>query len=663
MLTATSLLSDVRSFDGTGNNVTNPSWGSAGVDLIRIAPAAYADGVSLPAGAGLPSARAISNAVADQGSAEALSQRLLSAMIYAWGQFLDHDLDLTTSASPSQLFNIAVPSGDPSFDPSGTGTQVIPLSRSLSDPATGTSTANPRQQVNSITAWLDGSQIYGSDAATALALRTLSGGRLKTSAGADGVVGTQDDLLPLNNAASFPNGTLLMANDAHLVPSSQLFAAGDVRANENIELTSVQTLFVREHNRIADAIRHANPNLSDESVYQAARAQVIAELQVITYREWLPALLGPNALPAYHGYNPNVNPGIANEFSTALFRLGHSQLANDVEFLDNNGNELGDAVPLSSTFFNPALVAAHGVDPILKYLSSDPSSEVDTKVVDSVRNFLFGAPGAGGLDLASLNIQRGRDHGLADYNTMRAAYGLPRVTSFAQITSDPALQAKLKSLYGDVNHIDAWVGALAEDHTPGGSTGPLIRAGLVDQFTRLRDGDRFWYQNLFSGATLQAIENTTLASLIARNTLTTNLQANVFVFQVGVHGTLFRDTNGNGRQDPREASLAGRTVDLLDAQTGEVVATTTTDAQGRYRFGVIEGLRLGSYQLRVGLTNGETQTTPRTTIVYTRGETASRTVDLGVSTRKKVSPPRSPRPGRPAPGRAMHRHGGPGTLA
>src|SRR5207237_6701908 len=142
---------------------------------------------------------------------------------------------------PARPFNVAVPTGDPYFDPTGTGTQVIPLNRSVSDPATGTAAGNPRQQVNTITSFVDGSQVYGSDAATADKLRTHAGGRLKTSPGADGVIGTGDDLLPLNNSTYFPDGTLSMANDAHVVPNDQLFAAGAVRANENIELTSLQT--------------------------------------------------------------------------------------------------------------------------------------------------------------------------------------------------------------------------------------------------------------------------------------------------------------------------------------------------------------------------------------------------------------------------------------
>src|SRR5205807_5908068 len=125
---------------------------------------------------------------------------------------------------------------------------------------------------------------------TADKLRTHVGGRLKTSPGADGVIGTADDLLPLDNSTYFPDGTLPMANDSHLVPDDQLFAAGDVRANENIELTSLQTLFVREHNLWAGKIAAANAYLTDEQIYQQARAIVIGEIQAITYNQWLPAI-------------------------------------------------------------------------------------------------------------------------------------------------------------------------------------------------------------------------------------------------------------------------------------------------------------------------------------------------------------------------------------
>src|SRR4029453_3591730 len=169
-------------------------------------------------------------------------------------------------------------------------------------------------------------------------------------------------------------------------------------------------------------------------------------------------------------------------------------------------------------FFDVTTLQETGIGPVLKYLASDNANEVDTHIIDDLRNFLFGPPGAGGLDLASLNIQRGRDHGLADYNSVRAAYGLPRVTSFEQITANTDVQDKLRHLYGRVDNTDLGVGALAEDHVRGSSTGPLIRAVLADQFTRLRDGDRFWYQRTFSGSALREIEGTTLADPLRRNT-------------------------------------------------------------------------------------------------------------------------------------------------
>ncbi len=601
--------SAVRSFDGTGNNLQHPDWGSDGVDLLRKSIAAYADGISTPGGTARPSAREISNTVSNQ-PAQTASSRDLSNFIYAWGQFIDHDLDLTTSASPREAFNIAVPTGDPQFDPLATGTQIIPLSRSKYDPATGTSTANPRQQVNTITAWVDGSMVYGSDATRAAALRSFTGGKLLTS---------DANLLPSNTAG------LANANDSHQTPDDQLFLAGDVRANENVELTSLHVLFVREHNRIADDIARRNPSLSDEAIYQQARQRVIAEIQAITYNEFLPALLGTNAITPYRGYNPNVNPGITNEFSTAAFRVGHTMIGDDVEFLDDQGNEIRDALPLSQAFFNPNVVRQTGIDPILKYLASDRSEEIDTQVVDSLRNFLFGPPGAGGLDLPALNVQRGRDHGLADYNTVRAAYGLPRVQSFAQITSDVALQQSLQKLYGNVNNIDLWVGGVAETHLPGSSVGPTFSRIIADQFQRLRDGDRYWYQNVFRGPELNDIQHTQLSDVIRRNTDLQNIQANVFVFQASISGRVFGDGNRDGAPNPREIGLSGRTVQLLDVDNN-VVATTLTDRNGEYRF---DHLSLGTYQVREVLPPGAVNTTalPQP-IAITRGMKVDR-IDIG----------------------------------
>jgi len=610
---------DLPTYDGTGNNLLNPDWGAAGTDFIRIAAAQYADGVDDPAGADRPSARLISEAVFAHPSDDVINDRDLSAFIYAWGQFLDHDIDLTLTQTPTESFNIAVPTGDPYFDPAGTGKQVIPLSRSIYDAATGTSSANPRQQINSISAFIDGSQVYGSDAATAASLRTFSGGRLKTSDG---------NLLPTAADGSF--------------------LAGDIRVNENVELISMQTLFLREHNRLADQFAKADPKLTDEQIYQQARRIVVAELQVITYNEFIPALLGKQ-LKAYTGYHADVNPGISNEFATAAFRIGHSMLGGDVEFLDNNGNEIRDAISLREAFFNPNLVKETGIDPILKYLASDRAEEIDTKVVDDIRNFLFGAPGQGGLDLASLNIQRGRDHGLPDYNSLRAAYGLAKVTSFAQITPDKALQDLLRQTYGSVDKIDAWVGGLAEKHVPGGSVGELFSRIIADQFTRLRDGDRFWYQNTLNKDQVRQIEQTTLADVVRRNTTVSNLQQNVFFLKTSISGTVFNDANQDGARNPNEQGLAGVTVRLLDAG-GLVVAQTLTDAQGNYSF---RGLDLGKYRVEEQTPSGvKTTSSPVIDTALTRGMDV-RHLDFGLIkvVAKQTAPPPTTKPMAPPPPR------------
>jgi hypothetical protein len=412
------------------------------------------------------------------------------------------------------------------LDQQGNFALTVRLASGTNDFTVRATTANPRQQVTHISAYLDGSMIYGSNATRANALRTFQRGALKMSAG---------NLPPLNTAG------LDNANDAHIYPDDQLFLAGDVRANENLELTAIHALFVREHNALAAAIAAGNPAFNDEQVYQAARRIVIAEVQVVTYREFLPALLGPNALRPYRGYRPDVNAGITTEFSTGAFRIGHTLVNDDVEFLDNDGEEIRAGLPLAFAFFNPAPLKEVGPDSLLKYLATDSAQEIDTQLVNGLRDFLFGPPGAGGLDLAALNIQRGRDHGLPDYNTVRRSYGLPAVTTVADITSDGALQAKLIGLYGNVNSMDLWVAGLAEDHLPGSSVGPTFQRIIADQFERTRDGDRNWYQRVFSGRQLAALEATRLSDIIRRNTTITKIQDNVFFF------------------DP-EATLAGLTV-------------------------------------------------------------------------------------------------------
>jgi hypothetical protein len=292
----------------------------------------------------------------------------------------------------------------------------------------------------------------------------------------------------------------------------------------------MHVLFVREHNRLCDEMAAAEPLLTGEELYQRARAIVGALMQVITYNEFLPVLLGPGAIPNYSGYDPLVNPSVSNAFATAAYRMGHSMLPTELLRLDeNNDTAFWGHLKLRNAFFVPAvLVDQGGIEPLLRGLAFQAMQRIDLRLVDDVRNFLFGQ-GTRGFDLASLNIQRGRDHGLPDYNQARVDLGLAPKAQFTHISSEPAVSSGLDAMYASVDDIDLWVGGLAEDPMSGALVGELVSTIMVDQFTRLRDGDRFWYQNVFAGQLLADIEATTLADVIRRNTtIDTELQDNVF---------------------------------------------------------------------------------------------------------------------------------------
>ncbi|MDX2175846.1 MAG: peroxidase family protein [Candidatus Sumerlaeia bacterium] len=508
-------LAEFRTITGQGNNPTHPEWGAAETPFLRLADAAYEDGTDAPSGADRPGAREVSNAICAQ--SESIENRMrASDYLWQWGQFIDHDVTETPLASPTEAFPVPVPAGDPWFDPSGTGTATIALSRSHYE----RDEAGARQQVNFLTAFVDASHVYGSDDARALALRTLDGtGKLKTSEGG---------LLPYNTEG-FPNA-----------PSGQIptfFFAGDVRVNEQIGLTAMHTLFVREHNwwaeRIAREHAMANPGaepLDDETIYQRARAVVAGEMQAVTYNEFLPALLGPRALAPWRGYREDLEPMVANEFAAAAFRVGHTMLSPDLQRKGPDGADAPEGpIALADSFFAIAEIEEHGIDSILRGLASQRCQEIDNFIVGDVRNFLFGAPGAGGFDLASLNLQRGRDHGLPSYNEVRRQVGLRPARGWRDVTRNPALRAALASVYDSPEQADLWVTALCEDHVPGAMVGETLFFLITEQFEALRDGDRFWYQSYLPREVAAEVNRTRLSDIIRRNTsIGRELPADVF---------------------------------------------------------------------------------------------------------------------------------------
>jgi hypothetical protein len=427
-------------------------------------------------------------------------------MTWQWGQFLDHDFSLTNEGT-SESVPMPIPMGDPFFDSGNTGTQTMSFFRSDYSDGVGT----PRQHSNLLTHYLDGSVVYGSDSLRASTLRA-PGGKLAVGPG---------NILPLNTT-NLPNGGGLGTSG---------FLAGDIRANEQTGLTAMHTVFVREHNRLADQITAANPGWTEDQVYEHARKMVGAEIQAVTYNEWLPALMGANAPGAYTGYNPGVDPRVNTAFTTAAFRIGHTMLNEQLLRFNENGSAFaGGHLNLFQSFFNTSTSDTPAeIDAVLRGLARQQSNEIDTQAIDGVRNLLFG-PGMT-RDLIATNIERGRDHGLPDFNTLRQDYGLPALASFSQITADTTLANALSSVYGgDINGVDPWIALMAEDHLPGSSMGATLTAIFFDQFERLRLGDRFFFLNdsELSGGEKDWLMGLKLSDILLANTDIHGIQPNVF---------------------------------------------------------------------------------------------------------------------------------------
>jgi peroxidase len=489
------LLSEFRPIGAVGNDVQNPQLNPVpGSPELAIAPLNFAPGTNHGLVAG-PNPRTLSNVIAGGTGANGQNGQtddpVASAWLYVFGQFVDHDLDLEETPTDSAPINIIVPPGDPVF---AAGTSIA-MTRDTRSPVTNTI-------INTVAGYLDLSQLYGSTAEVAASLRN-----------ADGTLTTSD------------NGRALPVVD-------DTFVTGDPRVMENPELTALTILFMREHNFWVGTLKAQHPDWTSDQLYNMAKAVTTAEYQNIIYQEYLPLLLGP-VLGPYRGYDPTVNPQVTQEFSTAAFRMGHSEISDTQEGLDANGNVVFTE-SLAQAFFNtPEIDESDGIDPLLRSLGADFAQATDVYVVSALRNLLF-APVPGGdvdaIDLIAIDIQRERDVGVGTLNQTRAALGLRPYRSFADLTSDPVLQSNLRAVYGTIHNVDLFVGGLAEAHTSGAIVGPTFQAIIADQFQALRAGDRFFWQNQgFDSRTASMISNTTLAVIMKRNTQTPNLQAQVFI--------------------------------------------------------------------------------------------------------------------------------------
>ncbi|KAJ8880391.1 hypothetical protein PR048_016860 [Dryococelus australis] len=340
----------------------------------------------------------------------------------------------------------------------------------------------------------------------------------------------------------------------------------DPRANENLHLTTMHLLWARQHNQLARRLAAINPSWNDERLFQEARKILSAQMQHITYNEFLPTLLGndlmtklrmsPEPVGYFTGYNSSVDPSIANNFATAAFRFAHTLLPGLMKILGNDTKSQA-YVELHKMLFNPFSLYVPGqLDSTLRGAMSTMVQKFNPHFTNEVASFpppevhlgwgfealalvivdghvclcpqitehLFERATAGtvpfpcGLDLVSLNIQRGRDHGLPSYPSWRQHCGFPRPSTFKDLQGimDPDSVDHITTIYRkdsvdaivcsargygldydtrrSVEDVDLYTGALSEYPIEGGVLGPTITCLITDQFVRLKFGDRHWYE-------------------------------------------------------------------------------------------------------------------------------------------------------------------------
>ncbi|CAN0028370.1 peroxidasin homolog isoform X1 [Lampetra fluviatilis] len=557
-----------RTQDGTCNNLQHPMWGASLTAFERLLKPVYENGFSAPRGLGgaalhnghvLPLPRVISTTLV--GTETVTPDDRYSHLLMQWGQFLDHDMDLTVAALSQARFSdgrpcseactddppcfpIAVPPDDPRVR--GGGARCMFFIRS--SPVCGSGMTSllmnsvfPREQINQLTSYIDASNVYGSTERESAEVRDLASQRGLLKQGV--IQRSGKSLLPF---ATGPPTECMRDERESPIPC---FLAGDQRANEQVALTALHTLWLREHNRIATELLRLNPHWDGDTIYHEARKIVGAQMQHITYAHWLPKILGDVGMKRmgdYRGYDPNVNGGIFNSFATAAFRFGHTLINPVLHRLNENFQPIPEGhLSLRQAFFSPyRVVNEGGIDPLLRGLFGVAGKmRVPAELLNlELTEKLFHMAHTVALDLAAMNIQRGRDHAIPPYNDFRVFCNLTAAADFEDLRNEiknPDVREKLRRLYGTPLNIDLWPALIAEDIIPSTRVGPSLMCLFLTQFSRLRDGDRFWYESpgVFTPAQLTQIKQASLARVLCDNgDNITRLQRDVFTVAEFPHG-------------------------------------------------------------------------------------------------------------------------------
>lgn len=549
-----------RTSNGKCTNSKKPLSGVSMLPLLRWLPSEYEDGLSKPKMTGLPNPRTVSKQLKIMENEEKQQMKTEPNTIFLmqWGQFTDHDLSLTLMAprpiarntEPILFCEDTCEHIEPCFGFQDAENitrfqnleerhihpraDCMDFVRSAEICGTGISSImfdknqTPREQINEISPFIDAGNLYGADAARGKYIREHNKvrefqGKLRsgtniykldpekryTNANQTKPFLTYD--VPFRTAMGAASSVLPMDCKREPFWEGQFeedipcFLAGDRRANIHLGLTIIHTLYTRMHNDFIDKLRAIQPEMPGPNLYHEIRRLTTFHMQQVIFERWLPIILGEK-FPDYPGYNDDLEVGIYNEFATAVFRFGHTLIPSMFPRKGIDYSEHLEAWPMHKLMFSPyLLINEGGLDPILRGLISSPTkNNQGGKVSPELTESFFKKNEDVPLDLAALNIQRGRDHGLPGYGKYIQLCGLK-----------PNLPENILALYDhDVNKVDLWVGIISEPNLPNAKIGALGKCLITKQFSLIRDGDKYWYEHQLNDEQITELRKFSLEKVI-----------------------------------------------------------------------------------------------------------------------------------------------------
>lgn len=528
-----------RSFTGHCNNLKNPTWGAAQTPFVRFLDPQHPDGIqaerrSVLDDSPLPSPRLVTSIIhqdSDQPSGQ------LSLLLMSWGQIIDHDLALAAPPRDEQGMDfdcckrkhpnclpIQIPENDKLY--SKFNRRCMDFKRSLAGLRPNCA-LGPRVHINTITATIDANTIYGSTKAVADRLRSFKSGQLRVQ----NVFKSRKPLM-MEQLEKPDLDCFDRPKNVHC------FLGGDERVNEQPTLTALHTLYVRDHNRVAAKLATINPHWDDDRIYHETRHIQAAIAQHLVMSEYLPLLIGHEMMDLYNlteapdgeysnsGYDSDVSPAISHAFSTAAFRQGHTFIQGRVQLYDSKTHTNLGSEMLRNLFKRPFHFYEPGrLDKIVTGIINTPAQTYDPFVTEEISGHLFQEMGEKvGMDLTAINLARGREQGTPGYNAFREWCGLPRAEKFEDLM--PYMQNRTafyySKLYKHVDDIDLWSGGVSERRMSGAQIGPTFACIIARQFSNIKRGDRFWYENSgfpssFTLGQLRQIKKTTQARFLCYN--------------------------------------------------------------------------------------------------------------------------------------------------